>query len=175
MVVAPNADVDVTSSVIPAVTQITLFPRSLDDVFIAEPIYRIYISPIECTPSFHTRFKTTNRSQYDHVRSVLPMNISGDLLCEALVVNEKGEIMEGSFTTPYFHRDGAWVTPTEASGGNLGVTRRWALEQGLCKEGLVNKISFQRRIPGEKIILSNGARGFGWGRIEPLEKSWHYE
>lgn len=57
---------------------------------------------------------------------------------EVLLVNVMdGSIMEGSITTPYFFRNGRWVTPPvkawyEAgadSGGNDGTSRRWALER----------------------------------------------
>ena len=73
--------------------------------------------------------------------------------------------MEGSITTPYFFRAGEWITPRAQCGGNLGTTRRYALEAGLCKEGIVTRESVQR---SEKVVLSNGVRGFGWGSVEAL-------
>lgn len=71
--------------------------------------------------------------------------------------------MEGSITTPYFWRGERWVTPSADSGGNLGTTRRWALERGLCAEG---KIGRESVVVGETVWLSNGASGWGWGKIE---------
>ena len=71
--------------------------------------------------------------------------------------------MEGTFTTPYFFRDGKWVTPAERCGGNLGTTRRWALETGLCVEGIVRAEEVK---DGELVWLSNGVRGWGWGKVE---------
>ena len=76
--------------------------------------------------------------------------------------------MEGSVTTPYFNHSGRWITPAESCGGNLGTTRRWALEKKLCEEGYVNVNSIQVGSLGERVVLSNGVRGFGWGRVEPL-------
>ena len=76
--------------------------------------------------------------------------------------------MEGSITTPFFNRCGRWITPAESCGGNLGTTRRWALKQGLCEEGHIDKNSIQKASLGDIVLLSNGVRGFGWGRIEPL-------
>ncbi|KAG8529482.1 uncharacterized protein KY384_006119 [Bacidia gigantensis] len=163
---ASNA-LDVTSTLVPSTPQSALFPKSLSEIFKSKPTYRIYISPIKTKPSLYTRFKTTERSAYDKVRSVLPKSNPDSLLTEILLINEKGDIMEGSFTTPYFNH-GGWITPAKSSGGNLGVTRRWALGKGLCEEGLVNMNSVQAGSLGERIILSNGARGFGWGRVEPL-------
>ena len=80
--------------------------------------------------------------------------------------NNSGEeaIMEGSITTAYFWRDDRWITPD--SGGHLGVTRRWALESGLCQTGIVKA---SQVVEGEIVLLSNGVIGFGWGRIEKLK------
>ena len=82
---------------------------------------------------------------------------------EVLVVNERGEVMEGSLTTPYFWREGRWLTPREGCGGNRGTTRRWALERGFAVEGVVRAEDVR---VGEVVWLSNGVRGFGWGRVD---------
>lgn len=71
--------------------------------------------------------------------------------------------MEGTLTTPYFFRDGRWITPAEECGGNRGTTRRWALDAGLCEEGVLRRESVRE---GEVVWLSNGVRGFGWGVVE---------
>ena len=87
---------------------------------------------------------------------------------EMLLINNcKGEIMEGTITTPYFYRDGEWVTPSDSCGGHLGVTRKWALRSRLAKEGIVLAVEVEI---GETIILSNGVRGFGWGKVEKLRE-----
>lgn len=82
---------------------------------------------------------------------------------EALLINDAGEIMEGTITTPYFFREDRWVTPAARCGGNLGSTRRWALERELCVEGVVRGKEIR---DGEGIWVSNGVRGFGWGKVE---------
>lgn len=71
--------------------------------------------------------------------------------------------MEGTLTTPYFFREGRWITPAEGCGGNRGTTRRWALDAGLCEEGVLRRESVRE---GEVVWLSNGVRGFGWGIVE---------
>lgn len=76
--------------------------------------------------------------------------------------------MEGSITTPYFLRGERWVTPIASQGGNLGTTRRWALETGLCVEAHVARTSVHL---GEVVWLSNGVRGWGWGKVEELDGS----
>ena len=84
-------------------------------------------------------------------------------------MNERGEVMEGTLTTPYFWREGGWVTPREGCGGNRGTTRRWALERGVAVEGTIRAEDVRA---GEVVWLSNGVRGFGWGRVEEGVGKW---
>lgn len=87
------------------------------------------------------------------------------MLQEMLLVNNSRQIMEGTITTPYLLRNGEWLTPSEDCGGHLGVTRRWALMKSLAKEHVILAEDVDI---GETVILSNGVRGFGWGRVEAL-------
>ncbi|CAL8577652.1 Aminodeoxychorismate lyase [Xanthoria parietina] len=132
--------------------------------------WRVFISPTPVSPSLFTRHKTTERAVYDEARSHIPTTPQSDLpdnvLSEILVANHRGEVMEGSITTPYFWRRGRWVTPPASAGGNTGTTRRFALEAGSCVEETVMRQSVAE---GEAIWLSNGARGWGWGEIEKLD------
>jgi 4-amino-4-deoxychorismate lyase len=75
---------------------------------------------------------------------------------EVVLVNPAGELMEGSVTSVYFFRDGKWVTPPVTSGGQIGTTRRWLMEQGHCIEGVIEAKSLQ---DGEMCWISNGLRG----------------
>ena len=86
---------------------------------------------------------------------------------EILLRNEHGEVSEGTVTTPYFWRDGVWITPRESCGGNLGTTRRWALDNGLAQEGVVMVDEIEH---DEVIWVSNGVRGWGWGRVDRGKK-----
>ncbi|KAB8075978.1 aminotransferase class IV-domain-containing protein [Aspergillus leporis] len=127
------------------------------------------------TPSDFTTHKTTARDGYTAARLRSGIT-SPQEQAEVLVVNPKGEIMEGSITTPYFRRrkfgsgnDSAseqsgpiWVTPPLSSGGNAGTTRRYALAQGFCTEQVVSALDL---VDGEECWLSNGVRGFIPGRI----------
>lgn len=102
-------------------------------------------------PSAFTHFKTTSRALYDAARARIPdLPSTSSAAAEILLVSElDGSILEGSFTTPYFWRDGRWVTPPVTdlasdsqhpgaapgrderawSGGHDGVSRRWAIER----------------------------------------------
>ena len=112
------------------------------------------IEPTEATES--TMYKTSDRSPYGRARANAGiMELYAPK--EVLMYNPAGEILDGSQSTPYFYRDGRWVTPTSSCGGLQGTTRRWALENGHCIEGTVSKDSVT---PGEMVWLSNAVKGF---------------
>ena len=136
------------------------FPLTLEQVPSPDTlVWTIYLSPTAYPITLYTQHKTSYRLLYDQARAQL----SGtDLQTEVLLQNTAGEIMEGTLTTPYFWREGRWVTPASKCGGNRGTTRRWALEQRLCTEGVVRA---NELMEAEIIWLSNGVRGFGWGRL----------
>ena len=104
------------------------------------------------------------RKEYDVARKHIPREaIKKTPLSEILLVNQRGEVMEASFSTPYFLRGGSWITPAASCGGNIGTTRRWALEKRYCIEGIIDAKSLAH---GEMIRLSNGARGFTAATID---------
>ncbi len=90
---------------------------------------------------------------------------------ERLIVSQYNEVVQGKFTTPYFFRNGVWVTPAYSGVIAESVTRRYALENGLCKEGIVLKSSLK---DGDQCWLSDGVRGFFQGTIF-LYRSAFYE
>ncbi|KAM9877065.1 hypothetical protein VDGE_00280 [Verticillium dahliae] len=136
------------------------------------PVYKIVPDTALTSKSEYTHFKTTERAVYDDARSRAGIQLTDTT--EVLVVNKTdGSIMEGSLTTPYFFRNGRWVTPPvpqkfsweSGSGGQDGTTRRWALERGIAIEEAVLADSL---VDGEECWISNGVRGFIFGRAGPL-------
>jgi branched-subunit amino acid aminotransferase/4-amino-4-deoxychorismate lyase len=96
------------------------------------PCWTVVLDDSHTTASEYTHFKTTKRDMYDSARERLAIAPTDER--EVLLVNQDdGSIMEGSLLTPYFWRDGRWVTPPvdlkTGSGGQDGVSRRWALER----------------------------------------------
>lgn len=101
-----------------------------------EPLWALIVDEADTPRSEYTHFKTTKRAMYDDARQRL--EIAPTDLKEVLLINKDDRtIMEGSLTTPYFWRDGKWVTPPVSkrfslevgSGGQDGTSRRWALER----------------------------------------------
>ena len=164
----------ISSEEVQAIPKEYLFPSSLVPptrvpMDLGTPLtWRIYLSPIPTATSLYTKHKTTHRTMYNEARKhIPPPDESSDavLNAEILMVNESDEIMEGSITTPYFRRNERWVTPSSSCGGNLGTTRRWALEKQLCIEGTVMRVDVK---VGELVWLSNAIRGWGLGTVHSL-------
>jgi 4-amino-4-deoxychorismate lyase len=85
---------------------------------------------IRTKPSPYTSYKTTCRDMYEAARERVGIKDMTEKR-EVLIISQKdGEIMEGSLTSVFFWRDGKWITPPVSSGGQVGTTRRWALEKG---------------------------------------------
>lgn len=134
------------------------------------PPYDVYVDTDFTPASEFTHFKTTKREMYDLACQRAGLKPS-DAIMEVLIVNqESGVIMEGSRTTPYFWKSGRWITPRVAcsfdaqdgAGGQDGTTRRWALERNLAIE---QDVKAAELVDGEAVWLSNGVRGFVFGRI----------
>ncbi|KAI0885681.1 aminotransferase [Annulohypoxylon maeteangense] len=135
---------------------------------IKDTVYDIFLDSKMTTKSEFTHYKTTIRDMYNDARKRAQVN-PGDNK-EVLLVNDDGFIMEGTISTPYFWRNGKWVTPpvpkkfdtVQGSGGNDGTTRRWALERDLVAEEAVLADSL---VDGEECWISNGLRGFICGKV----------
>lgn len=167
----------------PAVGLNNLFPTALpepgnetgggqatDTLPSRHPEFEVLIDSQGTEKSAYTHYKTTNRAMYDGARSRARIGLPDQK--EVLIFHDdNNSIMEGSITTPYFWRAGRWVTPpvplrfdkTQGSGGNDGTTRRWALERNLVVE---EPVPAKDLSDGEECWLSNGVRGFIFGRIK---------
>ncbi|KAL4964890.1 aminotransferase class IV-domain-containing protein [Aspergillus stella-maris] len=129
--------------------------------------WRVYVDTSLTMPSGFTMHKTTAREDYAAARARVGI-VSLQDTAEVLLVNPKGELMEGSITTPYFRRrehtgqgGPEWITPPLSSGGNAGTSRRYALTESFCAEQVM---TIRDLIDGELCLLSNGVRGFFLGR-----------
>jgi 4-amino-4-deoxychorismate lyase len=119
--------------------------------------------PATTEPSSYSTYKTTSRSLYDSARLRINLTSFTERREVLLISTKEGEIMEGSLTTPFFWRNGSWITPKVGCGGQIGTTRRWAIETGLCEEGIVR---VEVLVDGEEIWLGNGVRGYQWGLVK---------
>jgi 4-amino-4-deoxychorismate lyase len=118
-------------------------------------IVKLDVEPTISSP--FTTHKTSERNVYDQARRAADIIYAPATTAEVLLFNPRNEILECSLSTPYFLRNGQWVTPSLSSGGNAGVTRRLAMESGLCEEQVILVESVRH---DEAIWISNGVRGF---------------
>ncbi|KAH0542034.1 hypothetical protein FGG08_003498 [Glutinoglossum americanum] len=152
----PTSVLTIELSPVPPVPLENLFPTTLNpSSTLSTPPRAIYLDSCPTPPSPFTSYKTTSRDMYATARSRAGIH-SFQEHSEVVLVNPAGELMEGSLTSVYFFRDGKWVTPSVASGGQIGTTRRWLIDKGFCIEGIIEAKSLQ---DGESCWISNGLRG----------------
>lgn len=146
-----------------------LFPSTLDALPSEDQLWTLYIDNAPTHPSSFTRFKSTRRQVYDAAKSRSGLaKVSMAEPLEVLLFNHKGEVTEGGRTSVYLRRpgddgDGGWVSPLVECGGHDSTTHEYALQAGLAVEGTVSMESVQ---PGEKVVLSNGVRGFVYAVVK---------
>jgi 4-amino-4-deoxychorismate lyase len=151
--------IHVESATITLVDRENTFPLPADLNEIGSAAHRCIVK-LYAEPIIHSAFtmhKTSERTQYDRARKVTAIDHKAPNVAEVLLLNARNEVMECSMSTPYFFRNSRWVTPHLSSGGNAGVTRRLALERGLCEEQAVLATTLRDE---EAIWISNGVRGF---------------
>ena len=89
-------------------------------------LWRIAIAPgVLASADPWLRVKSTRRQVYDAMRAALPEGVD-----EAVFVNEKGHLCEGTICNLLVERDGQWVTPPVSDGVLPGVMRAELLARG---------------------------------------------
>lgn len=103
------------------------------------------------------RIKSTRRAGYDAARRDLR-----DDLDEVLLLNERGEVCDGSITTLFFDRGHGMRTPPAASGLLPGVLRAKMMAEGLREEVLL-----PADLPHLRLWLGNALRGLSPAVFRP--------
>lgn len=75
---------------------------------------------------------------------------------EAILLNERGEISEGTYTNVFIERSGQLVTPPLSSGALPGCLRAELLASGRCTEAVLTIDDLRR---ASRIFLGNSLRG----------------
>jgi len=149
---------------IPRLPRSTLFPTTFGtpETLPLEGIEWTVVLDVQDTALSHsTMCKTSDRWAYDRARKAAGIS---SLTCqqEVLLYSRDGHIMDASITSPYFYRDGQWATPSASCGGQHGTTRRWALENNLAIEAVIDKDGL---VQHDIVWLSNAVRGFFPARL----------
>lgn len=96
------------------------------------------------------RIKSSRRETYDAARTALPDGVD-----EAILLNERGEVCEGSITSLFLRRGDRLLTPPLRSGVLPGVLRRSLLDGGRAVETLL----YPRDLAEGEIVMGNALRG----------------
>lgn len=106
------------------------------------------------------RHKTSRRGVYDAARAEFAAGEAD----EVLLLNEKGELCEGTFTSLFLETGhGLLATPPLASGLLAGVLRAELLAQGKAEERVLTPDMLSR---GGRLFVGNSLRGLIEARLE---------
>ncbi len=96
------------------------------------------------------RLKSTRRAAHDAARDALPHDID-----EAILLNERDEVCEGTISTLFFDRGAGMRTPPLSSGLLPGVLRAEMLARGTVREELL----LASDLPKVRLWMGNSLRG----------------
>jgi 4-amino-4-deoxychorismate lyase len=96
------------------------------------------------------RIKSSHRPVYERVRAGLPAEVD-----EAILLNERGEVCEGTITSLFLRRGGRLLTPPLSCGLLPGVLRRSLIKAGRAEEAQLMPDDLH---DGE-IFMGNALRG----------------
>ncbi len=96
------------------------------------------------------RVKTTERRAYDAARLALPDGVD-----EAVFLNERGAVCDGTITNVFLERAGKLVTPPLSCGLLPGVLRAELLADGRCREAELGPDDLRRG----RLLVGNSLRG----------------
>lgn len=114
----------------------------------------VSLSKYSLTPEVQiTAHKLSNRQFYDGERERLKALTGAD---EAIFVNDKGELCEGSFTSLFIEKNGTLFTPPLSAGLLPGILRGALIESG---EVFEKTLTMNTLVSAEKIYLGNSLRG----------------
>lgn len=95
---------------------------------------------------FWLRVKSTRRGAYDRARAALPADLD-----EVILLNERGEVCDGSITTVFFDRGHGMRTPPLACGLLPGVLR--------AELGCPEEVLSAGDLPNVRLWVGNALRG----------------
>ena len=114
-------------------------------------VWRVVVSPLRLdSADLWVRIKTSHRPIYDRARAALPDGVD-----EAILLNEQGEVCEGTITSLFLRRGNRLLTPPLACGLLPGVLRRSLIEAGQAEEARLLPDDLQ----GGDLFMGNALRG----------------
>lgn len=113
--------------------------------------WRLILSPDRLDPDDpRLRHKTTERALYDRTRAALPAGTD-----EAVFLNTRGEVCEGTITNLFFDLGDGLMTPPLASGCLPGILRAELVLSGRAREAVLTEAD----LPRARLWMGNSLRG----------------
>ncbi|MCQ0971757.1 aminotransferase class IV family protein [Paracoccus sp. TK19116] len=123
------------------------------------PFWRIEIASVRLRSGDPwLRIKTSHRPAYDAARAALIAGID-----EALLLNEAGEVCEGTITNLFLSRDGQLLTPRLAAGLLPGVLRESLISGGEAVEAAL----YPDDLDDGALYMGNALRGLIPATLDP--------
>lgn len=94
--------------------------------------------------------KSTRRGAYDRARAALPAGLD-----EVVLLNERGEVCDGTITTLFFDAGEGLCTPPLSCGLLPGILRADMLDSGACREAVLPGAA----LPRVRLWVGNSVRG----------------
>lgn len=129
----------------------------------AETVWRLAIARTRLASTDELlRHKTSLRSTYEAARAEFPPSE----VEEVLLLNERGEVCEGSFTTLFIRSGDIWLTPALRCGLLAGILREEMLESGTAREAEIKVDDLEA---AAEIAVGNSLRGLVRARLQSLK------
>jgi len=112
--------------------------------------------------------KSSRRAAYDAARLALPADLD-----EAILLNERGEVCDGTITTLFFDAGGGLCTPPVACGVLPGVLRGSMLATGACRVAVLAGVE----LPRVRLWVGNSLRGLApavWCGPQPRQAAMRH-
>lgn len=117
----------------------------------APPVWRVVLSPLRLRADDPwLRIKSSHRPTYEAARAALPSGAD-----EAVLLNERGEVCEGTITSIFLTDGACLLTPPLASGLLPGVLRESLLASGRAREAVLHPDD----LAGRPFFCGNALRG----------------
>ncbi|WP_245727223.1 aminotransferase class IV family protein [Paracoccus isoporae] len=115
------------------------------------PVWRVAVSEIRLESADPwLRIKSSHRPAYDAARAAMPAGCD-----EVLLMNERGELCEGSITSLFIRRGRTLLTPPRACGLLPGILRETLLASGAAREAVLRSGDLE----GADVLCGNALRG----------------
>lgn len=113
--------------------------------------WRVALSPLRLdSRDPWLRIKTSHRPVYDAARAAMP-----GWADEVLLLNERGEVCEGSISNVFLCRDGQLLTPPLSAGLLPGVLRQHLIDTGQAREARLTPSD----LASGRMMMGNALRG----------------